>query len=296
MSTTIDQSFIRDYVAEVHEIFQKRGSILLQAVRHKPNVVGSSTTFQKVGKGVATTKARHGTITPMNQTHTAHEATLVDFYAGDWVDKLDEAKTNIDERMVIASGGAMALGRKVDEQLTTIMDATSQTIVTWTVSSFGTVQAALLGMVKALYANDVQADGNNYGALTPSAWAQAMTVESFASADFVGANGLPFTEEGPVHRFKDWMGFKWTVHTGLPGVGTATAKVFVWNKMAIGYGSAASAGNVAGNGPVSADIDWEGSRAAHFVNHMMSGGGVMIDDGGVIEGNLDDGAAIASSA
>ena len=286
MSTSIDQAFIRDYEAEVHEIFQKQGSILLNTVRHKSNVVGSSTTFQKVGTGTATTKARHGTITPMNQAHTNHEATLVDFYAGDWVDKLDEAKTNIDERTVISRGGAMALGRKIDSQLTTIFDATTQTAVSWTVSSFGAVQAALLGMVEALYANDVAADGMNYGALTPRAWAQAMTVDSFASADYIGANGLPFTEEAPVHRFKDWMGIKWTVHTGLPGKGTSSAKVFVWNKNAVGYGSGSE---------ITADITWHGDRAAHFVNNMMSGGGVMIDDGGVIEGSINDTTAIATS-
>jgi len=63
MSTSIDQSFIKDYVADVHEAFQQRGSRLLATVRRKPNVKGSTTTFQKVGKGTATTKARHGKVT-----------------------------------------------------------------------------------------------------------------------------------------------------------------------------------------------------------------------------------------
>src|SRR3546814_3503817 len=73
---------------------------------------------------MATTKARHGTITPMNQTHTAPSCTLADFYAGDWVDRLDEAKTMINERDKLASGGAMAPGRKVDDQITTVLDPT----------------------------------------------------------------------------------------------------------------------------------------------------------------------------
>ena len=67
----------------------------------------------------------------MNQTHTAISTTLADFYAGDWVDKLDEAKINIDERKAIARGGAKALGRKVDDQLLTILDTTSQSTVTY---------------------------------------------------------------------------------------------------------------------------------------------------------------------
>src|SRR3546814_8774167 len=43
------------------------------------------------------------------------EVQLADYYAGDWVDRLDELKTNIDERMVVANAGAYALGRKTDE-------------------------------------------------------------------------------------------------------------------------------------------------------------------------------------
>ena len=56
-----------------------------------------------------------------------------------------------------------------------------------------------------------------------------------------------------------------------------------------------SAGNVAGNAAVAADITWHGDRASHFVNHMMSGQACMIDDTGVIEGSLDDTDAIATS-
>ena len=36
----------------------------------------------------------------MNQSHTAIECTLSDFYAGDWVDQLDETKVQHDERAV----------------------------------------------------------------------------------------------------------------------------------------------------------------------------------------------------
>ena len=81
MSTSIDQAFVRQYERQVHLVYQRQGSYLKDTVRYKPDVVGESTTFQKVGTGAATTKARHGTITPMNQTHTNHVATLADFYA-----------------------------------------------------------------------------------------------------------------------------------------------------------------------------------------------------------------------
>lgn len=296
MATSIDQAFIKQYEAQVHLVFQREGSYLRNTVRFRPNILGSTDTFQKVGTGTATTKARHGTITPMNQTHTAHEATLVDFYAGDWVDKLDEAKINIDERDVIAKSGAMALGRKVDSQIETLLTAANTNNVTITVTSSGAVRAGLLQMAANLFDNDVPNDGDVFGALGAIMWARALAIREFSSSDWVGANGLPFTEGIPTGgRFKDWMGAKWIMHTGLTGKGTATSNSYLWHKSTIGYAAGKHAGNIAANDSVSADITWHGDRAAHFVNHMMSGGGVTIDADGIIEGQSDDTVAIAAS-
>ena len=112
MSTSVELSFSKMFESEVHESYQRIGSKLRNTVRGKNNVKGSSTTFQKVGKGAASTKARHGKVPVMNIDHTPIECSLADYYAGDWVDKLDELKLDIDERMVVANAGAYALGRK----------------------------------------------------------------------------------------------------------------------------------------------------------------------------------------
>ncbi len=297
MSTSIDISFISSYEAKVHEVFQRQGSYLKDAVRLKTNVVGSTAVFQRIGKGTATTKARHGTITPMNQTHTAPSTTLADFYAGDWVDKLDESKVNINERDAIASGGAMALGRKVDDQITTVLDTTTEAVITLTVTSKAAILATAIQLAEAAWDNDVPNDGQVYAVVTPRCWSQLMTVDQFSHADWVGTDGQTFKQGPAVGRakWKDWMGVKWKMQTGLPGAGTATAKCFLFHKMAVGYAMAQAAGNVAGNEAVAADITWHGDRAAHFVNHMMSGNAVMIDDTGVIEGNLNDTTAIATT-
>ena len=299
MSTSINNAFITQYERDVHDIFQRNGSILKPSVRFKSDVNGSVATFQKIGTGVATTKARHGTITPMNQTHTAVSTTLADFYAGDWVDKLDEAKINIDERQAIARGGAMALGRKVDSQIFTTLDATTQTTVTLTVTTIGGARRGLLDMVEALIANDAYEPGNMYGVMSPHMWAVASTIQEFASSDYVGPGSLPFVEGAAVGMFKQWAQILWTVHSGVPNVGTSTSKIFIWNKSAVGYAAGKTpanlAGTMSGETSIGADITWHGDRAAHFVNHAMSGNAVLIDDGGVIEGTLDDTAAIPVS-
>lgn len=297
MSQSVDQSFVRQYERDVHHIFQRQGGYLRMAVRMKNNVVGRSTTFQKIGKGAATTKARHGVITPMNQDHTPIQCNLEDFYAGDWVDKLDEAKIFHDERNAIAKGGAWALGRKVDDQILVIASTTSETTQTWTTTSAATVRNSLLDWITALFTNDVNNDGELYATLSTQGYAMAATVEEFSNADFVAANGRTFVEGAPSGgMWKDWMNVKWKMHTGGPGHATATSEQFAWHKTAIGYATGKHSSNVAAGGnEVMADITWHGDRAAHFVNHLMSGGACLIDTTGVIQSNVDDTASLPTT-
>lgn len=121
MSTSIDNAFIKQFEREVHEAYQRQGSKLRGTVRNINNVNGSTAIFQKVGKGAASTKSTHGMVPVMNLDHTAVECALTDYYAGDWIDRLDELKVNIDERQVIANAGANALGRKTDELIITAL-------------------------------------------------------------------------------------------------------------------------------------------------------------------------------
>lgn len=300
MSTSVSNSFVRQYERDVHDVFQLEGSVLKPGVRHVANVVGSSTTFQKAGKGVATTKSRHGTITPMNQDHTAIECVLVDFYAGDWVDKLDEAKLTIDERGVIARGGAMALGRKVDDQIFVILAANAEDSGAITVTSAAAIRNGVTEMIQRLISNDAFEPGNMYGVLSPVFWSMLMTVDQFQNTDYVGADGMEFKKNNPSKgRFKEWLGVLWTVHSANPGIGTSTSDIFVWNKRSIGYATGKHTGNIAAaSGPetaIAADITWHGDRAAHFINHAMSGGSCAIDATGMITSQVDDTAALPTS-
>jgi len=77
MTTTIDQSFIDHFQADVHQAYQRMGSKLRNTVRVKNAIKGATTVFQKVGKGTATTKARHGKVPVMNVDHEAVRVTCV---------------------------------------------------------------------------------------------------------------------------------------------------------------------------------------------------------------------------
>jgi hypothetical protein len=167
LSTSIDQAFIKQFEEEVHQAYQRMGSKLRNTVRVKNGVRGSSTVFQTVGKGSASTKARHGMVPVMNVDHTPVECQLQDFYAGDWIDHLDELKVNIDERQVLANAGAFALGRKTDEM---IIAALGQATNAAGSGGDGLTKAKVLEAFEILGEMDVPDDGQRYAVIGWKQW------------------------------------------------------------------------------------------------------------------------------
>lgn len=270
MSTTIDQAFVKQFEREVHEAYQRKGSKLRNTVRVKNGIVGKSTTFQKVGKGTAVTKTRHGIISPMNQDHTPVECTLADYYAGDWVDKLDELKTNIDERGVVSNAGAYALGRKTDELIFTVANAatTYQTAA----GSTGMSVAKFVSGLTTLANRDVPVDeaDNMFFIVGWQEWGQLMQEEEFSSQDYVPSSELPFAGGGMFA--KRFSGVMVMPHSGVAVSGGDISTNLLYHRTAIGHAVGAD---------VTSDITWHGDRAAHFINNMMSQGSVLIDTIGV---------------
>jgi hypothetical protein len=275
MSTSIDTAFIKQYESEVHLAYQRMGTVLRSTVRSKGPITGLSTTFQKAGKGEAVTKTRHGDITPMNASHSNVECIMSDWYAGDWVDKLDEVKTNIDERSIVAMTGAYALGRRTDLLITTAMAGATGSVGDY---STGFTRKLALDAFEYLNSRDVPDDGQRFGVLSAHAWGEALRIDEFSRSEYVGTSGLPWTE-GP--RGRRWLGINWFMFTGLPLADTDNRDCYVYHRTAIGHGYGAE---------ITADITWHGDKASHFVNHMMSQGAVLIDGEGICEVRVDDDA------
>lgn len=265
MSTTVDLAFIKNFEAEVHIQYQQMGSKLRNTVRMKDNIIGATTTFQKVGKGTASTKARHGKVPVMNVDHQPVECVLVDYYAGDWVDKLDELKTNINEQQVVAKAGAYALGRKSDELIIGQL-ATSTKFAGG--NSEGLTKEKVLAAFELLGEADVPDDGQRFAAVGWKQWSELLNIQEFANADYIGGDELPWKAT----QAKRWLGTLWLPHSGLPRTGNVRS-CFWYHKTAVGHGIGSE---------VKTDITWHGDRAAHFVNNMMSQGACLIDPAGIV--------------
>ncbi len=274
MSTTLDQAFIKQFEREVHEAYQRQGSKLRNTVRTIGNVNGSSAIFQKVGKGTASTKSTHGMVPVMNLNHTSVEVILQDYYAGDWVDRLDELKTNIDERQVIANAGANALGRKTDELIiAALATASTHTIVD---SNIGMTKDKILSAFQTFGANDVPDDGQRYCVVGWKQWSELLKIEEFVNADYIGKDALPFAT---ITQAKMFLGTIFVPHSGLPIDASDIRSCFYYHRTAIGHAAASD---------VKTDITWHGDRAAHFVNNMMSQGAGLIDQSGIVTIKCDE--------
>ncbi len=277
MSTSISNSFIAQYVADVHEAYQQRGSKLRGTVRLKTGVTGATAVFQKNGKGAAGKKTRHGNVPLMNVEHSTVTATLEDWYGADYVDHLDELKTNTDERLVVANAGAYALGRKVDELIVAKL-AQAATVVPQ--AATGLTKAKVLEAFAALNGKDVPDDGNRFAVVGAHQWNELLDISEFKSADFAGDRypWLKGTES------RTWLGITWMFHTGLPLVDGAR-KCFLYHRSALG---------LAEGQDVKVFTDWVPEKAAHLVDHLLSAGAVLIDDDGVVEIDCDDDATLAA--
>jgi len=275
MSTGIDQAFIKQFESEVHEAYQRQGSKLRPTVRTIGNVNGSSAVFQKVGKGTATTKSSAGMVPVMNLAYSNVEVALSDYYAGDWVDRLEELKTNIDERQVIASAGAYALGRKTDELIISALSGAGagQTVAE---NNEGMTIDKVMTAFEMLGGADIPDDGERYAVVGWKQWSELLQIDEFSNALYAGSDELPFAG---VTQAKHWLGTLWMPHSGLSKDANDIRSCFWYHRTAIGHASAAD---------VATDITWHGDRAAHFVNNMMSQGAGLIDGTGVVIINCDE--------
>jgi len=264
MASSITNAFITQFEAEVHMAYQRMGSKLKNLVRTVNGVNGSTVKFQKVAKGSANTKARHAEVVAMDLAHTAVSATLTDYYAADYVDKLDELKVNIDERQVVAQSSAYALGRKTDEVLIAVLDAATSIAANVASSATGMTLIKAKNMMEVFNGLDVPDDNQRYWAVGPKQWSDLLSVDQFSRVEYVGPQDLPFPSGFTAKR---WMGFLFFVHSGLSTSGSDRLNL-AFHKSAIGLGIGSD---------VRTEVNYIPEKVSHLITSMLSLGSVEID-------------------
>jgi hypothetical protein len=225
-------------------------------------VVGKSTTFQKIGKGIAGTKTRGGQVPILNLVHTNVECVLSDRYGGEFIDKLDELKIEHDERGAVTTSIAGALGRASDADITAITDTFTQATTAVGVVDQPKVEEAYEYMGN----NDVPDDGQRFLAVAPQGWTDLMGLAPFASLDYVPESDLPFPKVG--FSAKQWFSFHIFSFSGL-SIPAGVRQNVAYHKTAVGHASGQD---------VEMDITWQGKEQAHLAVGSMSMNACLIDD------------------
>ena len=284
MANDIDDSFVTLYDSEIKLAYQRMGPQLRGTTRTSNEVVGNTVVFQKMGKGAANTKGRNSDVTPMNPTHATASATIADYYAPEYIDKLDLLKVRHDERRAVQETSVAAIGRQDDSLLITVLEAaTTNQSTARNLSALGSTATA--AVVAGIFSDHISQlgrrdvplqDGNLFSAVSMQVWDHMLTIDQFARAEYVGATPLaamPWTA-------RRWMGCEWRTHTGLTLNGTSRF-ILTWHKNSIGKGVGMEIG---------VEISYVPQKVAFLINSMTSVGYVNIDTDGVQQILVNEGS------
>jgi len=290
--TSLSNSFVTMFSDDVKQAYQQMSSKLVDSVRVVRNVTGSTYKFHKLSKGGSIkNKARFEDLTAMSDTSksltspgaytggTAQNsivtATLNNFHSAEYVDDLDQFKTNIDLRATFASAIASALSRAVDQEIIDVLN-TNATTDQSPFNIAGLTKANLLLVHERLNSLDVPAN-DRVLVISPAALTDLLTDTNLVSAaDGQIANGALATGFIP-----SVFGFRVVISNLLSSSGT-TAGVrtcFAMQKEAVGLALAQD---------ITTRIDYVPQKASSIVLGTMSGGAAVIDTDGVVTVNVTE--------
>ncbi len=243
---------------------------LRKHVRTRTGIKAATCRFRRSSRGVATQRIPQTNVIPMNTGYAEAIATLTDWNAAEYTDVFDQAKTDVDERMVVATNIAGATGRREDQLIIDALNAAngSATIVH---GSAGLTFDKLRRIVSIFDARAVP-EGKRKLAISARGKEDLLGENRFISRDFVESYVM---REGRLPRI---LGLDIEViedrdEGGLP-LASTTRTNFAWDAdamgLAIGIEHATS-------------VDWIAEKTSWLSNRIFSAGAIAIDALGVIE-------------
>ena len=240
MSDTIPNSFKIAFDDACKLVYQDSGQRLKKMVRSEKSD-GSTYTFQLLGNGEASQKARGAQIPRMNLNHTAPVATLGKWYASEPIDNLDRLVQSYDETTKLANICVMAVGRAEDTIIRTSLVAAAvaaTNVIEHNDLGWTLVKAKMLH--RAFGQNFIfdSGMGNNVVFVTSMGFEDLLSIDGFANADYMGAEEMPFKLSGL--QGKRWMGFEWYTWDSLThNANTHVTTNIAFNSECMGYAHAA---------------------------------------------------------
>jgi hypothetical protein len=273
MSTSISTAFIAQFDAEVKQAYQG-ASKLMNTVRTKTGVVGSTHRFPKLGKGLAQPRIPQSDVVPMNVTHSNATATLTDWEAPEYSDIYDLQKINFDERKELVTTISSAIGRRADQIILDAADAgASSTQVDENVggTNSGLNVAKLRRAKRLLDAAGVPSSDRTF-VINANGLEDLLGEEKSTSIDYASVKALV---NGEVNTL---LGFNFVMIEDRDEGGIALTgnlrKNFAYHKSAIGLAVGID---------MRTEMNYIAEKTSWLTNGLYSAGAVGIDSEGIIE-------------
>jgi len=273
MSTSISTAFIAQFDAEVKQAYQG-ASKLMNTVRTKTGVVGSTHRFPKLGKGLAQPRIPQSDVVPMNVTHSNATATLTDWEAPEYSDIYDLQKINFDERKELVTTISSAIGRRADQIILDAADAgASSTQVDENVggTNSGLNVAKLRRAKRLLDAASVPSSDRTF-VINANGLEDLLGEEKSTSIDYASVKALV---NGEVNTL---LGFNFVMIEDRDEGGIALTgnlrKNFAYHKSAIGLAVGID---------MRTEMNYIAEKTSWLTNGLYSAGAVGIDSEGIIE-------------
>lgn len=283
-SITIPEWMVVNFGDTVKEQFQQEASRLRNACTVRTNVVGKSTSFNRIGLIEAATKAtRHEQHSHQNPEHSVRWANLIYMYNAAILDPDDEVRIITDPTNRYTKQIVNALGRAVDRAVITALLGTatsgedrtgSVTLASW-LSGTHVIAAGGTGFTlakwlqaKRLMDESEVPDGQRYLGITAQGLEDLLDDPEVTSSDF---NSVKALVSGQLNTY---LGFEIIREQLWPKVST-TRSVAAWHKDAIGLAFARDMHN-----RVATRVDMHDAVEAYGAADF---GAVRIEEAGVVK-------------
>jgi hypothetical protein len=278
MSSFADSTFVTKFVSEWSSVFQRTESKLRPAVKTISNVEGSTFSVPTYGKVVAgRNKSRHADVAPANLEQGRTSGTLIPIQIGEYIDNVDQLRTNADLRMATINALTASVNREIDTIILEALNLCSNTEITGNAYAATHVVAAN----KALTAADVPFE-NRFAVISPGALEDMLNDTKMVNRDYIASEGYG---KGYV---KGVLGFDHIVFPDLPdstwtgGASAVTSgkkRCFYFSKDAVYLGI--------GKEP-KLEINYVPQKMSWFVGVEAMVGATIVQMAAVQRGQIDD--------
>jgi len=279
----VDTAFQTQYRDEYIHGFEQRQSLLRETVTTEAVIKGEKAIFLVADSGSAETVTRgnNGLITARSDNLAQSTATLTEQHVLVRKTKFNIFASQGNQRQIMQNTSIGVLNRKIDDQITTILNTATVTIgSSSTLPSLDLFQNARVKLSNA----SVPWDSGITFLCQPAYLAYLEQTPEFGSADYVNLRAYAgedasWRDQPQVYRWRNVLVIE---HPNLPGKGTSSEKNWLYHKSAVGH-AADTEGMDVGAGYNEEQSYWY-TRCSMFM------GGVLLQAAGVVEVTADGSA------